>query len=51
MKNEVSTPCIKQCKLDNDVCFACKRTKSEIISWMKLDEAERIKIIQSLVFR
>ena len=42
----VITPCISQCKLDdNDICIACYRTASEISDWMYKSEDEQIDIV------
>jgi len=30
-----ASPCIGLCKLENDVCIGCKRTKTEITLWSR----------------
>jgi len=42
----METPCIKQCKLVNDKCSGCGRTKGEIMAWTKLEDNERKRIIE-----
>jgi predicted Fe-S protein YdhL (DUF1289 family) len=42
------SPCIKQCKLVDDVCTGCRRTKEEITNWTKYTDEQRSKIIGRL---
>ncbi len=56
MKNEdtaakISTPCIRVCKLQNDVCFACRRTRQEIFNWVFYSEEKRKEIMATLYER
>ena len=45
INNNVVSPCISQCKLDdNDVCVGCYRTSSEISGWMNKSEDDKIEI-------
>ena len=44
----MDSPCIKQCKLVNDICTGCKRTKEEIINWTKYTDEQRRSIIGRL---
>lgn len=38
-------PCIRECEYDdNNVCFACHRTKKEIFNWGDYSDNERILI-------
>jgi uncharacterized protein len=41
----MDSPCIKQCKLVNDICTGCKRTKQEITNWTRYTDEQRSKII------
>jgi predicted Fe-S protein YdhL (DUF1289 family) len=41
---KISTPCIRVCKLLNDVCYACQRTRQEITEIMEeLNERRKRK--------
>ena len=42
------SPCIKQCKLVNDICTGCKRTKEEITNWTRYTDEQRSKIMSWL---
>ena len=44
------SPCMGVCKSDQDSgwCFGCGRTKSEIKSWLKYDEDQRLALMQTL---
>ncbi len=46
MSTNLITPCISQCKLDeNDICIGCYRSKSEISDWLNKSEDEKIEIV------
>lgn len=45
---KISTPCIRVCKLQNEICLACHRTKREIITWLFLSEEKRKEIIKRI---
>jgi predicted Fe-S protein YdhL (DUF1289 family) len=35
----VSSPCIRECTLDDDdICVGCFRSRKEIIDWLGMDE-------------
>ncbi len=41
----VKNPCIRECEYnDNNVCFACHRTKKEIFNWGDYTDIERVSI-------
>jgi uncharacterized protein len=46
----ISTPCIRVCTLDPDtgLCEGCGRTREEIAAWYRLDEDERLRIMDGL---
>jgi len=46
--NEVSSPCIDECYLDENVCPSCGRTWEQIIKWGQMSEEERQEIMESL---
>jgi len=42
----VITPCIGQCKLDeNNICSGCFRTSTEITDWVNKSEDEKLDIV------
>ena len=44
--SEVSSPCVRNCCLDeDDVCLGCFRTIEEIIRWGEADDEEKHKIL------
>lgn len=38
---KVESPCVRICKLDNNICIGCKRTKDEISQWLSMTDEER----------
>ena len=44
----VITPCVSQCRLVNERCVSCKRTRQEISQWSRMNEDDRKKIIKQL---
>ena len=47
----ISTPCIKICVMENDLCVGCGRTLGEIASWGSMREVERRAIMDILPAR
>jgi predicted Fe-S protein YdhL (DUF1289 family) len=45
MEKMVKSPCILVCKLENDVCIGCKRTKEEITMWTKYSDEEKQNVL------
>lgn len=43
-----SSPCVRICKLEKNICIACKRSMKQIKEWMDYSEEKRIKIIKNL---
>lgn len=44
----ISSPCIRNCCLDNeDVCLGCFRSLPEIIGWTDADNAARLIILEN----
>jgi uncharacterized protein len=44
--NEIPSPCVSICALDiDDVCVGCHRTGDEISRWWKMDNTEKLKIL------
>ena len=44
----IESPCVKICKLKDDVCIGCGRTKDEIMRWTRMTDAEREEVMQKL---
>jgi len=42
------SPCIKQCKLEKNVCVSCKRSIKQIKEWMDYSLEKRREIMKSL---
>ena len=49
----VNSPCNKVCKIDlkTGLCAGCKRTESEIIDWIKLDDIQKKNILKKINIR
>lgn len=47
----MKTPCIAVCRLENDYCVGCKRSREEIRKWMRYDDAKRTEIMEELKTR
>jgi uncharacterized protein len=46
-KNEVASPCVRSCCLDDDdVCIGCGRALHEIVAWGTADDAARRSILE-----
>jgi predicted Fe-S protein YdhL (DUF1289 family) len=42
------TPCIGVCKIDQEICVSCKRTKKQIDNWSSYTPEERMEIMRTL---
>jgi predicted Fe-S protein YdhL (DUF1289 family) len=48
----IETPCVRLCTLDQrDTCVGCKRTRTEIMRWRAMSDAERRRIMVLLPSR
>jgi predicted Fe-S protein YdhL (DUF1289 family) len=49
----IETPCIAVCMIDprTSLCFGCGRTLPEIARWHRIDNAERLAIMERLPAR
>ena len=49
----IETPCIAVCMIDpqTGLCFGCGRTLPEIARWHRIDNAERLAIMELLPAR
>jgi predicted Fe-S protein YdhL (DUF1289 family) len=51
-KDEVKSPCIKKCSLDqNKICPECFRSIDEIISWRDADDSMKRRILEAVKLR
>ena len=52
MTNEVTSPCVKVCRLnDSGDCLGCGRTRDEIGSWMRASNEEKAWILEAATAR
>ena len=45
---KVKSPCIKVCKLQDNICIGCFRNIEEIKKWKRLTNKEKIVILNKL---
>ncbi len=46
---EITSPCIRNCCLNNDdICIGCKRTLYEILHWSEFSWQKKAKIVERL---
>ena len=43
----IASPCLKVCKIKNNICIGCFRTLDEISVWSKLSSLKRSEIMDS----
>ena len=41
MGDKAKNPCVSICKLKDDVCIGCERSREEMKSWKKMKNKER----------
>ena len=44
-------PCIDICKINDDICIGCGRTKREIRAWKKLDKDDKRIVLAESAMR
>tara|TARA_B100001741_G_C16070260_1_gene377237 strand:+ start:193 stop:351 length:159 start_codon:yes stop_codon:yes gene_type:complete len=44
----MKTPCVKICKLIQNICIGCGRTSEQITMWSKYTKKKREKIIKEI---
>ncbi|MDQ2703120.1 MAG: DUF1289 domain-containing protein [Pseudomonadota bacterium] len=48
----ILSPCVGVCHLDQaGLCTGCRRTAAEIAAWSTMDDASRMRVIDSLASR
>ena len=46
MGKDVENPCISVCKLSDELCTSCGRTKDEIRKWKRMKRPEKMAAVQ-----
>jgi len=46
--SNIISPCIKVCKVENQVCIGCGRTTQEIAEWFKASDKRKRDILERL---
>ena len=46
--NQITSPCIRQCKLVEGVCEGCGRSMLDIVNWKNYSEDKRKSIIENI---
>lgn len=44
----IPSPCKSICKMKDDICIGCKRTKDEIANWSKLSNEQKKVIVDRI---
>lgn len=51
-QDRVKSPCVSICALDEqDICIGCHRTMDEITGWPRLDNDERLEVLEKVALR
>ena len=45
---DIKSPCVKICSLEDGVCIGCGRTQDEIREWVIMTEIQRAEIMERL---
>lgn len=45
---EVESPCIGVCHLDNDVCRGCGRTTDEVVEWYNYTDEQKQAVLDRI---
>jgi predicted Fe-S protein YdhL (DUF1289 family) len=48
MKSDVPSPCKNICKLENNICVGCGRSKRDIKNWSQYSNETKYQIIQKI---
>ena len=48
MKSDVPSPCKNICKLENNICVGCGRSKRDIKNWSNYNDETKFQIIQKI---
>ena len=47
-REDIKSPCVKICTLEDGVCMGCGRTQDEIREWVIMTDNQREKIMERL---
>ena len=45
---EIESPCIGICRIDNEVCCGCKRTTDEIVEWYNFTNEQKQAVLDRI---
>lgn len=45
---EIESPCIGVCRIDNEVCRGCKRTTDEIVEWYNFTNEQKQAVLDRI---
>ena len=45
---KIHSPCVKKCKLINNICTGCKRTIEEITNWSRYSNKEKLDTLDRI---
>jgi predicted Fe-S protein YdhL (DUF1289 family) len=45
---DIKSPCVKICKIENRICIGCGRTQDEIREWVIMTDSQREEIMERL---
>ena len=46
--DDIKSPCVKICNLENGICIGCGRTQDEIREWVLMTDIQREEIMERL---
>ena len=46
--DDIKSPCVKICNLENGICIGCGRTQGEIREWVIMTDSQREEIMERL---
>jgi predicted Fe-S protein YdhL (DUF1289 family) len=44
--NSTSSPCVKICRIEDNLCVGCFRTLQEIAAWKSMTSFEKIEVME-----
>lgn len=48
---KIITPCIRKCRIENNICTGCGRSLSQIKNWIDYSHETRVQIMKELYER
>ena len=45
---EIKSPCVRICNLENGICIGCGRTQEEIREWVVMTDIQREEVMERL---